>query len=118
MDHLKEGINLRAYAQKDPLTEYKRESFSLFENVRDAVKKSVIENVYTIQLYTKEEIEILQKKHQEELEAQLEASKNAFKMSEQGNDQSATIRRQGNKVGRNDPCPCGSEKKFKHCHGA
>ena len=72
MDHMKEGINLRAYAQKDPLTEYKRESFNLFEEMRINIKRSVVENIYNVQLYTKEEIEEIQRQHQAELEAQLE----------------------------------------------
>ena len=75
-----------------------------------------MENVFTVHLYSKEEIEQLQRKHQEELEAQLAASKAAQEQAEAGNEK--TVRRQGNKVGRNDPCPCGSGKKFKHCHGA
>ncbi len=62
MDHLKEGINLRAYAQRDPLTEYKKESFLLFENMRIEVKKSIIDNLFSVQLYTEEEIEEIKRK--------------------------------------------------------
>ena len=65
MDHVKEGINLRAYAQKDPLTEYKKESFALFETMKGQVKKSIVTNLFTVRLYTKEEIEELQRRHQE-----------------------------------------------------
>ncbi len=57
MDHIKEGVNLRAYAQKDPLTEYKRESFNTFENMRVEVKKAIVENIFTVQLYTQEEMD-------------------------------------------------------------
>ena len=78
MDHVKEGINLRAYAQKDPLTEYKKESFALFETMKGQVKKSIVTNLFTVRLYTKEEIEELQRRHQEELEAQLEAHKKSL----------------------------------------
>lgn len=116
MDHIKEGINLRAYAQKDPLTEYKRESFALFEQMKVTVKKAVIDNIFKVQLYTREEMEELQRRQQEQLEAQLEAHKQEQKMAQEGNKK--TIRRKQNKVGRNEPCPCGSGKKFKHCHGA
>ncbi|MCO4793025.1 MAG: preprotein translocase subunit SecA [Bacteriovoracaceae bacterium] len=119
MDHLKEGINLRAYAQKDPMTEYKRESFSLFENMKVEVKKTVVQNVFSVQLYTQEEIEELKKKQQEMLEAQIEAHKRAQEEAENATEGKAQpVKRSTNKVGRNDPCPCGSTKKFKHCHGA
>jgi len=117
MDHLKEGINLRAYAQKDPLTEYKRESFTLFEQMREQVKKSIVKNVFSVKLYTKEEIEELKRRQQEMLEAQLEAHKKAQATKEQAQSK-GPLKRGESKVGRNDPCPCGSGKKFKHCHGA
>ena len=116
MDHIKEGINLRAYAQKNPLNEYKRESFNLFQDMRHNVKKAVVENIFLVELYTPEEIEQLKKKQQKELEMQLEAHKEQEKLNEQGD--KAPIRRGSQKVGRNEPCPCGSGKKFKHCHGA
>lgn len=117
MDHLKEGINLRAYAQKDPLNEYKRESYLLFEEMKLGVKKAVIDNMFSVQLYTKEEIEELKRRQQEILEAQLQAHKNAQKESAQDGKRKPLNRVQ-QKVGRNDPCPCGSGKKFKQCHGA
>lgn len=116
MDHVKEGINLRAYAQKDPLTEYKREAFNLFENMRLEVKKAVVNAVFSVKLYSQEEIEELQRRHQEELERQLAAHKRAQEARE-NEEQVKPIQRSTNKVGRNDPCPCGSGKKFKHCHG-
>ena len=119
MDHIKEGINLRAYAQKDPLTEYKREAFGLFENLRIEVKKAVIRNIFSVKLYTAEEIEELQKAHQAELERKLEAHRRSLSESEQekSGQKTGTIKRKEEKVGRNQPCPCGSGKKFKHCHG-
>lgn len=119
MDHLKEGINLRAYAQKDPMTEYKRESFSLFENMKVQVKKAVVQNIFSVQLYTQEEVEELKRRQQEMLDAQIEAHKRAKQEEEQRDEgRSQPLKRSANKVGRNDPCPCGSGKKFKHCHGA
>ena len=120
MDHIKEGINLRAYAQKDPLTEYKKESFSLFERMKGQVKKSIVTNLFTIRLYTKEEIDELQKKHSEELEAQLLAHKNLLEAEtkkEEAKSIQSAIKRGSTKLGRNDPCPCGSGKKYKQCHG-
>nr|BDT28269.1 preprotein translocase subunit SecA [Bacteriovorax sp. HI3] len=116
MDHAKEGINLRAYAQKDPLTEYKKESFMLFDAMKVQVKKSIVANLFTVRLYTKAEIEELQKRHQEELEAQLEAHRRALE-AETVKEEAKLIRRSNPKVGRNDPCPCGSGKKYKQCHG-
>ena len=112
MDHIKEGINLRAYAQKDPLTEYKKESFGLFE--------TIVSNLFTVRLYTKEEIEELQRRHAEELEAQLEAHKKLLEEEQRKEEAQvikAAIQRGAAKVGRNDPCPCGSGKKYKQCHG-
>lgn len=122
MDHCKEGINLKAYAQKDPLTEYKREAFRLFQDVRIEVKKSVVRNMFSVRLYTPEEIEELRKQHEAELEQQLEAYKAAQAAAEReaeiAEKQSVPLKRGQVKVGRNDNCPCGSKKKFKHCHGA
>lgn len=115
MDHLKEGINLRAYAQKNPLTEYKMESFSLFERMKEEVKRSVVNTVFSVRLYTREEMEELKRRQQEALEAQLEAHKQA-QISKESASQASLVRSE-NKVGRNDACPCGSGKKFKHCHG-
>jgi preprotein translocase subunit SecA len=120
MDHIKEGINLRAYAQKDPLTEYKKESFNLFGTMKDSVKKSIVTNLFTVRLYTKAEIEELQKRHQEDLEAQLAAHQrllDAETKKDEAQAISAAIKRGSSKVGRNDPCPCGSGKKYKQCHG-
>ncbi|OFZ22461.1 MAG: preprotein translocase subunit SecA [Bdellovibrionales bacterium RIFOXYA1_FULL_36_14] len=115
MDSVKEGINLRAYAQKDPLNEYKRESFELFTSMKVAVKKSVVDHIFKVQFYTPEEIEELKRRQQAQLQAQLDQAKEIKKMTDEGG---KTIRRGQNKVGRNDPCPCGSGKKFKQCHGA
>ena len=115
MDHLKEGINLRSYGQKDPLVEYKREAFNLYEQMKETIKRSIVERIFSVRLYTQEEIEQIKRQQQAELEAQLEAHRRAQAANEQA--KSAPQRAQ-NKVGRNDPCPCGSGKKYKHCHGA
>jgi preprotein translocase subunit SecA len=116
MDHLKEGINLRSYGQKDPLVEYKREAFALYENMKLAIKRSILERISHIKLLTKEEIEEIHKQQQALLEAQMKAhqmAEQAKQMEEEKKVIRATV-----KVGRNDPCPCGSGKKFKSCHGA
>lgn len=120
MDGMKEGISLRAYAQKDPLNEYKREAFNLFEAMRMHIKNAVVKNIFHLHIYTEAEIEEIKRKQEEALEAQLKSHKDAQIAKEKGIPQGAekTIKRPQTKVGRNDLCPCGSGKKFKHCHGA
>ena len=115
MDHLKEGINLKAYAQKDPLTEYKREAFYLFERMRSEVKKTIVGNIFAFRLYTEEELEEIRRIQKAELEAKLASHKRAATDGE--GKQNTPTRRGKDKVGRNEPCPCGSGKKYKHCHG-
>ena len=116
MDHLKEGINLRSYGQKDPLVEYKREAFTLYENMKDAIKRAVIERISHIRLLTQEEIEEIHKQQEAMLDAQMKAHQES-EHAKQMDDEKRIIRASV-KVGRNDPCPCGSGKKFKACHGA
>lgn len=115
MDQLKEGINLRAHGQKDPLVEYKRESFGLYEELKVVIRRTAVERIFNVRLYSPEEIEEIKKQQQAQLEAQLEAHKRAQEAAEAAQ---KPIQRKTVKVGRNDPCPCGSGKKFKHCHGA
>jgi preprotein translocase subunit SecA len=117
MDHLKEGINLRAYGQKDPLVEYKREAFDLYEQMKVHIKRSVVETIFEVKLYTREEVEEIKKQQQAYLDAQLEAHKRAQEAEAAGKSPN-TVKRDQPKVGRNDPCPCGSGKKYKHCHGS
>ncbi|MCT4641336.1 MAG: preprotein translocase subunit SecA [Bacteriovoracaceae bacterium] len=115
MDQLKEGINLRSYGQKDPLVEYKREAFSLYETMKEQIRRAVVERIFGVRLYTAQEVEAIKKAQQAELEARLEAHRKAQEAAEAA---ASPVRRSQAKVGRNDPCPCGSGKKFKHCHGA
>ena len=116
MDHLKEGINLRSHAQKDPLVEYKREAFHLFEAMKEQVRRACVERIFSVRLYTQEEIEEIKREQQARLEAQLEAHKRAQEAAEAAAAAAAStpVERRQIKVGRNDPCPCGSGKKFKH----
>lgn len=133
MDNLKDGIGLRSYGQKDPLVEYKREGFALFDQMRLRVKSGAVETIFSVRLYTEAEVEEIKKKQQEMLDAQLEAHRRLQQQQERAKEQQAqlssaqaklqqgpttTIQRTALKTGRNDPCPCGSGKKFKHCHGA
>ncbi len=116
MDHLKEGINLRSYGQKDPLVEYKREAYSLYENMKVEIRRAIVERIFSVRLYTPEEIEAIKRQQQAELDAQLNAHRRARAAAEEA--KNAPVERKQVKVGRNDPCPCGSGKKFKQCHGA
>jgi preprotein translocase subunit SecA len=115
MDHLKEGINLRSYGQKNPLTEYKREAFDIYEGMREDIKQAIVSKVFSVRLYTPEEVEEMKRRQQEAIQAQIDAYKEQKKAEEEGK---KPVTRKSVKVGRNDPCPCGSGKKFKHCHGA
>jgi preprotein translocase subunit SecA len=113
MDHLKEGIGLRGYSQRDPLVEYKRESFEMFEAMMDRVEDETLRYLFLMRTPEEEEEMIRQyqqRKRREQREMQMVGSGAAVEKPQQ------VIRRE--KVGRNDPCPCGSGKKYKKCHGA
>jgi preprotein translocase subunit SecA len=116
MDHLKEGINLRSYGQKDPLVEYKREAFTIYENMKFAIKRAVVERVNHIQLMTQEEVEEIHRQQERMLDEQMRAHQQAEAAKTLAEEKK--IIRASVKVGRNDLCPCGSGKKFKACHGA
>jgi preprotein translocase subunit SecA len=112
MDHLKEGIGLRGYSQRDPLVEYKRESFEMFEAMMDRVEDETLRYLFLMRTPEEEEEMIRQyqqRKRREQREMQMVGSGVVEKPQQ-------VIRRE--KVGRNDPCPCGSGKKYKKCHGA
>jgi preprotein translocase subunit SecA len=118
LDHLRQGIHLRGYAQKNPKQEYKRESFELFETLLDTVRADVTKVLMTVQIRTESQLE------QAETPQQVENVKYQHADYDEalGNAKDAQAGAQpqinaGPKVGRNDPCPCGSGKKYKHCHG-
>ncbi|HHB75811.1 MAG TPA: preprotein translocase subunit SecA, partial [Desulfobulbus sp.] len=116
MDHLKEGIGLRGYGQKNPLDEYKKEGFDLFMNMIESVKEQTVGTLLRIQLVRDDELERLEEQRRREKERELEMARRAS-----GDSESAAarkpIRRSQEKVGRNAPCPCGSGKKYKKCCG-
>lgn len=133
MDYLRKGIHLRGYAQKNPEQEYKREAFQLFEQLLGAVKLEFVQTLARIQVQSEEEVAAMEAQRQAEAEAMAlqfqHADVDAVLAEEQeelrqiADGESALSAplpfvRDGDKVGRNDPCPCGSGKKFKHCHGA
>src|SRR2546422_9496972 len=112
MDHLKEGIGLRGYGQRDPLVEYKRESFNVFEAMMDRIEDETLRWLFLLKTPDEEEElyrQYQRRKRREQQEMRM-AGAGAMQKPEQ------VIRRE--KIGRNDPCPCGSGKKYKKCHGA
>ena len=112
MDHLKEGIGLRGYGHRDPLVEYKRESFGMFEDMMDRMEDETLR--YLFLMRTPEEEEALIREYQRR--KRREAAELRFSGGEAAAKPKTVVR--GQKVGRNDPCPCGSGKKYKKCHGA
>jgi len=108
MDHLKEGIGLRGYGQKDPVREYQKEGYDLFMDMIKRIKEDTLEKLCIVQIQREEEVEEMR-----------EQSRQDYIMN-RGEDVAAstTVRRHSDKVGRNDPCPCGSGKKYKKCCGA
>src|SRR5581483_3161433 len=129
MDHLREGIGLRGYGQKDPKIEYKKEGYELFRQMMERISSSVAAKLYRVTLQRQVSDAAPQQKAEEKLP---EFKHKERKMTLQhpgaapgGDGQAAgepekqkTVRREQPKVGRNEPCPCGSGKKYKKCHGA
>ena len=116
LDHLRQGIHLRGYAQKNPKQEYKREAFELFEGLLDQVRREVTRIVFTVQIRTPEDVQ----ETAPHADVQNVQYQHAGYDEALGEGAAATGQQPadaGPKVGRNDPCPCGSGKKYKHCHG-
>jgi preprotein translocase subunit SecA len=120
LDHLRQGIHLRSYAQQTPTQEYKKEAFELFALMLDLINTEVTKILITVQIRSEAELQKVEEPeapknvqyhHAEYDQALEEANADAPASAAQ------TFVRQGQKVGRNDPCPCGSGKKYKHCHG-
>jgi preprotein translocase subunit SecA len=129
MDYLRQGIHLRGYAQKNPEQEYKREAFQMFSDMLDRVKRDVISIVSRVQIRSEEEVEELERRRREAAAAKMQLQ-HGEAQSATGGGEGPVARPQGagaepvetfvrseRKVGRNEPCPCGSGKKYKHCHG-
>jgi len=130
MDYLRQGIGLRGYAQKNPKQEYKREAFEMFQNLLGQVKQEVVTTLSRIQVRTEREIEEAETRKRvpapESMQylrpepgqvSQEEAEANPGEPDKPAGSNKQPFVRQGRKVGRNESCPCGSGKKFKHCHG-
>ncbi len=124
MDQLRQGIHLRGYAQKNPKQEYKRESFELFGEMLERIKHEVVSILCRVQVQSEDDVAAIeaqrrQQQHAGEMEFQ-HAQANAMSGDEQDAEEAtaaAPYVREGRKVGRNEPCPCGSGKKYKQCHG-
>ena len=131
LDHLRQGIHLRGYAQKNPKQEYKREAFELFGSMLDEIKNEVIRTIMTVRIQSREEVEAAEaamaaagapgkrqlpaRRLRPERRAGRTAGARAGRSGSRPTIRPTTYK--GMKVGRNDPCPCGSGKKFKACHG-
>ncbi len=130
LDHLRQGINLRAYAQRDPLNEYKQEAFTLFETMLYQLREKVTARLARMQIHVEdpEELELrmnhhrkMQESRQDPAAGNVQASTSKFQPVQARNkpeDRDPANPESWGRVGRNEPCPCGSGKKYKHCHGA
>ncbi|MBT3012737.1 MAG: preprotein translocase subunit SecA [Candidatus Thiodiazotropha sp. (ex Lucina aurantia)] len=125
MDYLRQGIHLRGYAQKNPKQEYKREAFEMFSNMLESIKQEVTGLLSKVQVQMPEEMAIQERqprvdefefKH-ETFEGLPEEKAAPAEMEEHAREPQQPFVREGRKIGRNEPCPCGSGKKFKQCHG-
>ena len=131
---LRQGIHLRGYAQKQPKQEYKREAFELFGSLLDRVRADVVRVLMNVRVQTQEEIQQAEQQIEEESERRAEQARaqhsefglgvseepvavEELTLPEQEPVKVQPVRRYGDKIGRNDPCPCGSGKKYKQCHG-
>jgi len=120
MDHLRQGIHLRGYAQKDPKQEYKREAFELFTSMLDALKREVVMLVTKVQVRAEEDVQAVdeQRRLQQNMEFRhAEANALEDEVPDEQAEKAQPFKRGDKKVGRNEPCPCGSGKKYKQCHG-
>ena len=112
MDHLKEGIGLRGYAQKNPLVEYQKEGFEMFEALMRVMGQDVVEKVFSVQVRREEDVQQIEQQQQRPQQRVVMSHGDETVAADP-----ATLKREGDKVGRNDACPCGSGKKYKRCHG-
>lgn len=119
MDYLRQGIHLRGYAQKNPKDEYKREAFQLFSQMLGGIKHEVVRVMVRLRIQSEEEINQLAGATPDESAMEFQHSDMNAVMTEESAEEEGvrTVVREGRKIGRNEPCPCGSGKKYKRCHG-
>jgi preprotein translocase subunit SecA len=119
MDQLRQGIHLRGYAQKDPKQEYKKEAFTLFASMLDNLKYDVIRIISSVQIQTEADANAVEEQRRAEQVSKINLNHGASLHDSEGrSSQIPTFKRHEKKIGRNDPCPCGSGKKYKICHGS
>jgi preprotein translocase subunit SecA len=120
MDYLRQGIGLRGYAQKNPVQEYKRESFEMFTAMLDGINYEGVQALTRVQIRSEEQVEALEQRHQPDQDIKMEHASALNPLdagqSREEDPQQPFVRKQP-KLGRNEPCWCGSGKKFKQCHG-
>jgi preprotein translocase subunit SecA len=135
MDRLREGIHLRGYAQQNPKQEYKRESFKMFTEMLENIKRDVIRTIFSVEIKNDQDAALLEEERRKEVEREQErmncshaeikalTDQGKGKLSvevektDEGAEETKPLVRASRKVGRNEPCPCGSGKKYKSCHG-
>ena len=121
MDYLRQGIGLRGYAQKNPIQEFKRESFEMFTSMLDGINYEVIQALTRVQIRSEEQVEALEQSHQPDQDIRMEhaSAQNPLEAPQAAEEEDAhqPYVRKERKMGRNEPCWCGSGKKFKQCHG-
>ncbi len=119
LDHLRHGIHLRGYAQKNPKQEYKREAFELFTAMLEAIKSEVTRILLTVQIQNEQQVEAVTEtfKTPENVEYHYDDTSGSLENNQVNDEKVQPFVRQGDKIGRNQPCPCGSGKKYKQCHG-
>ena len=121
MDHLRQGIHLRGYAQKDPKQEFKREAFTLFSSMLDTLKYDIIKLLSSVEVSTQDDVNAVEEQRRAEQAHQMQfIHENDEQPTDDAYNDNAitTFKRDDRKVGRNDPCMCGSGKKYKNCHGS
>lgn len=120
MDQLRQGIHLRSYAQKNPKQEYKREAFQLFIELLDRMKREVVTILSRVQVRSDEEVAALEEQRRRAADSDMEYQHDeasAMGGNAVADEEHTPFVRDGRKIGRNEPCPCGSGKKYKQCHG-
>ena len=117
MDHLRQGIGLRAHAQKQPIQEYKREAYEMFNDLLDKIKYEAIRIIARVKVRQSEDVEALEQHEQQPMQYQHAQASGPQSAQGAQPEKVQTFVRDGDKVGRNDPCPCGSGKKYKQCCG-
>lgn len=117
MDQLRQGIHLRGYAQKDPKQEYKREAFTLFTSMLSSLKYDVIRLLSSIEIQTEEDVNAVEEQRRADQITKMNLMHESVLEGGEENENESSFRRHEKKTGRNDPCPCGSGKKYKLCHG-